>query len=131
MSEPKYKIGQFFWSDLTVPDAANLKEFYKEVVGWQEQEVAMKDKEASYADYAMMIDSETAAGGICHQRGINKNIPPQWVMYINVANVSVSLEKVLALGGKLLHESKKPDGSYNFVIVEDPVGAVFGLGSLS
>ena len=78
----------------------------------------------------MMIDSETAAGGICHQRGINKNIPPQWVMYINVANVSVSLEKVLALGGKLLHESKKPDG-HTICNCRRSCGGRFGLGSLS
>lgn len=131
MSETKYKVGQFFWNDLTVPNATSLKEFYKEVIGWQEQEVAMKDNEETYADYAMMIDDETAAGGICNQRGANKNIPPQWIMYINVENVAESLEKALKLGGKLILESKKADGTYNFVIVQDPAGAVFGLGKVS
>lgn len=130
MSESKYKIGQFFWGDLTVQNASTLKEFYKEVVGWQEQEVAMKDNNDTYADYAMMIDNDTAVSGICNQRGVNKNIPPQWIMYINVENVEESLQKVIKLGGKLIMESKKKDGSYNFVIVEDPAGAVFGLGTV-
>lgn len=129
MSESKYKIGQFFWSDLTVPNANNLKDFYKEVTGWQVQEIAMDDQGDSYVDYAMMIDNETPAGGICHQRGVNKKIPPQWVMYINVENVEESLKKALSLGGKLIQESKKKDGTYNYVIVEDPEGAVFGLGN--
>ena len=130
MSESKYKKGQFFWSDLTVPDASSLKEFYKQVFGWQEQEVAMKDSGETYSDYAMTSDDGTAVSGICNQRGVNKNIPPQWIMYINVENVKESLEKVLELGGKLILESKKADGSYNFVIVQDPVGAVFGLGKV-
>lgn len=130
MSESKYKKGQFFWSDLTVPDATSLKEFYKEVIGWHEQEVVMKDNGDTYADYAMTIDDETPVSGICNQRGVNKNIPPQWIMYINVENVQESLEKALALGGKLIMESKKKDGSYNFAIVQDPAGAVFGLGKV-
>ena len=129
MSESKFKKGQFFWSDLTVPDATSLKEFYKEVIGWQEQEVPMKDNEETYADYAMTTDDGAAVSGICNQRSVNKNIPPQWIMYVNVDNVAESLEKVLQLGGKLIAESKKKDGSYNYVIVQDPVGAVFGLGT--
>lgn len=130
MNESKYKKGQFFWSDLTVPDATSLKEFYKQVIGWQEQEVAMKDSGETYSDYAMTSDDGTAVSGICNQRGVNTNIPPQWIMYINVENVKESLEKALNLGGKLIMESKKADGSYNFVIVQDPVGAVFGLGKV-
>lgn len=131
MSESTFKKGQFFWSDLTVPDATSLKEFYKQVIGWQEQEVAMKDNEETYADYAMTSDDGTAVSGICNQRGVNKNIPPQWIMYVNVENVAKSLEKVIELGGKLISESKKKDGSYNYVIVQDPVGAVFGLGTMA
>lgn len=131
MEQTKYKNGQFFWSDLTVPDASSLKEFYKEVVGWTESPVAMKDGADSYEDYGMMIDAETPAGGICNQRGVNRNIPPQWIMYVHVENVEESLEKALKLGGKLINESKKADGTYNYVIVQDPVGAVFGLGKMN
>ena len=131
MSESTYKKGQFFWSDLTVPYASSLKEFYKQVIGWKEQEVAMKDNGEAYADYAMTTDEGTAVSGICNQRGVNKNISPQWIMYVNVENVAGSLEKVLQLGGKLISESKKKDGSYNYVIVQDPVGAVFGFGSVN
>lgn len=46
----------------------------------------------------------------------------------NVANVEESVQKAMQLGGKLIHESKKKDGTYNFVIIQDPVGAVFGMG---
>lgn len=130
MSTSKFEFGQFFWSDLTVPDATSLKDFYAEVAGWQVQEVAMNDNGEKYNDFAMMINNDTPVSGVCNQRGVNKNIPPQWIMYINVENVSESLNKALNLGGTLLLESKKADGSYNFVIIQDPAGAVFGLGTV-
>lgn len=129
MSTDKNTIGKFLWTDLTVPNATELKVFYKEVIGWEEHAVVMTDGDDTYDDYAMMIDKDTPAGGICNKRGINANIPSQWISYINVANVEESLNKALQLGGKLIHESRKKDGSYHFVIVQDPVGAVFGMGT--
>ena len=129
MSAVKNKVGKFLWADLTVPNATELKEFYKEVIGWTEHAIAMKDGEEAYEDFAMMADKDTAVGGICNQRGVNVNIPPQWISYINVTNVEESLNKALQLGGKVIHESKKKDGSYNFVILTDPIGAVFGIGA--
>ena len=128
MSERKYKIGQFVWADLTTNQAESLKEFYKEVIGWKEFPVAMKDGEDSYNDYAMMIDEKEPAGGICHKRGVNSYIPPQWIMYICVEDVNDTLKKALDNGGILIHESKKSDGTYNYVIIQDPAGAVFGFG---
>ena len=120
--------GKFLWTDLTVPNAGELKEFYKEVVGWEEHAIDMKDGEETYQDFAMMADKETAVGGICNQRGKNANIPPQWIPYINVTNVEESLKKAINLGGSLIHESRKKDGSYQFVIIKDPIGAIFGSG---
>lgn len=128
MSEQKYKAGQIVWADLTTNQADSLKEFYKDVIGWQEYPVAVKDGEESYNDYAMLYDEKNPAGGICNQRGINASIPPQWIMYVCVDDVASTLEKAISRGGKLVHENKKADGTYNYVIIQDPAGAVFGFG---
>lgn len=130
METPPIKFGQIFWSDLTVKDTAPLREFYKEVLGWTEHPVNMKDGEETYEDYAMMVDETTPAGGICNQRGINKNIPSQWIMYVLVEDVETSLSKCIESGGELIHGSKKKDGTYQFVIVKDPQGHVFGFGKM-
>ena len=129
MNKPKPKYGQFFWCDITVEDANSLKDFYQEVVGWQVHPIGMKDGDESYDDYAMMIDEETSGGGVCTKRGVNSNIPSQWIMYINVENVEKSLNKALELGGKLIKEGRKKDGTYQYAIIQDPTGAVFGLGN--
>ena len=128
MAEQKYKPGQIVWADLTTNQAESLKEFYKDVLGWQEFPVAMKDNEEEYNDYAMLYDEKKPAGGICNQRGVNANIPPQWIMYVCVEDVDATLQNALDRGAKLVHESKKADGSLNYVIIQDPAGAVFGFG---
>lgn len=131
MSDNKPKIGQFYWTDLTVDNPIETKEFYKEIFGWQEMEVSMKDGEENYVDYGMAADPITPAGGICHNRGKNKGIPPQWISYFYIDDVQKALQTCLNLGGELLKENRKKDGTLSFVIVKDPQGAVFGMGNLT
>lgn len=130
MDKKQLKNGQFYWTDLTVDDPGVLKDFYKEVFGWQEIPVAMADGAEPYTDYGMAIDTQTHGGGICHNRGSNKGIPPQWITYFYVEDIAQSLATCLAKGGRLLKESRKKDGSYNYVIVTDPQGSVFGMGNM-
>ena len=33
MEKPNFKVGQIVWSDLTVDNPTELKEFYKEIFG--------------------------------------------------------------------------------------------------
>lgn len=106
MEENKSKIGQMVWADLTVENSTELKDFYKEVIGWEVKNVAMKDGEEEYNDYAMMSSPENAAGGVCTKRGMNKGIPSQWIMYISVENVAESLQKALEMEGNLFMRLK-------------------------
>lgn len=127
MEDKQSKLGQIVWADLTVENSTDLKDFYKEVIGWDVHNVTMKDGEEEYHDYAMMSSLENATGGVCTKRGVNKGIPSQWIIYISVENVAESLAKALEMGGKSIHEIKNKEGNLQFAIVEDPVGAVFGL----
>lgn len=131
METSKIKIGQICWTDLTVDNADELKEFYKNTLGWTEFAIKMKDENGDeYADYAMMIDEETPAGGICNKRGVNQNIPSQWIMYVKVEDVQDTLNKCLQFGGNVVHTSRKKDGTLNYVIVKDPQGILFGFGNM-
>ncbi|MBD1430621.1 VOC family protein [Sphingobacterium litopenaei] len=131
MSNEKPKNGQLYWTDMTVDNPAEVKEFYKQIFGWHEMEVPMKDGDESYVDYGMAVDPSTAAGGICHNRGKNKGIPPQWISYFYIDDVEKALQTCIELGGELLKENRKKDGTLSFAIVKDPQGAVFGMGNLT
>lgn len=113
--------GKIAWTDLTVENAEDVKSFYSEVVGWKSEGVSMGD----YEDFNMMApDSKDPAVGICHARGGNAGLPPVWMVYITVENLSNSLAAVERLGGSILKPPRE-DGKY--AVIEDPAGAICTL----
>ena len=115
--------GSITWHDLTVPDATALRDFYTEVVGWQFQAFKMGD----YEDYEMRTPGggQTVAG-ICHARGENSRLPPQWLIYITVADVDASARRCVELGGKIL-DGPRLLGKRKFCVIQDPAGACAAL----
>lgn len=130
MEKPKYVQGTINWRDLTSDKAEGLREFYQSVAGWTSQGLDMKDGGDAYQDYVMKDANENSVAGICHSRGANTGVPPQWIMYISVENVDESVENALKLGGKLLKEYKSKEGNLVYAMIEDPAGAVFALAKI-
>ena len=120
----KTNIGDMAWLDLTVPDASGLKDFYQSVVGWEVEGVSMGD----YEDYSMLspADNEPQAG-ICHSLGVNDDLPPVWMPYFLVADMTEATRKVEAQGGELLTEVKSMGGEDCYAVIRDPAGAVCAL----
>ena len=130
---PKQIIGEIVWRDLTVDDASGVRDFYADVVGWESVDHPMPapaEGEESYADYVMQTPPGPGEGdmvtGICHARGSNTGIPPQWLMYVRVADLEASVETAKQRGGEILHGPRSM-GNGRLAIVRDPAGAVLGL----
>jgi predicted enzyme related to lactoylglutathione lyase len=119
----KPAVGTVGWMDMTVKDAVAVKDFYRDVVGWTATGLDM----GGYEDFLMIpAGSQMPAGGICHARGPNADMPGGWLVYITVESLDRSLERVTALGGKV--RSKVRDGGMGrYCVVEDPSGAVCAL----
>ncbi len=116
-------VGTILWRDLTVPDAEAIRDFYQEVVGW----VSRGDDMGGYEDYNMFPPgAEENAAGICHARGVNANLPAQWLMYIVVADVASSAAACQAHGGKII-DGPRPMGAGLFCCIQDPAGAYCAL----
>ena len=123
MSDSKQPLGHIAWQDLTVANADEVRKFYSEVVGWKTEPLSMGE----YDDFVMKgPDSGEAIGGICHARGSNANLPPQWLIYITVTNVDESAKRCIELGGKVIDGPRKM-GENRFCVIEDPAGAVAAL----
>ncbi len=117
------KIGTIGWFDLTVPDADQVRDFYKQVVGWATTDVSMGE----YNDYCMHPPGSDPVAGVCHARGPNVEMPAVWMMYIAVADLDDSLASCTKLGGALLG-SIRDMGSYGrMAVIRDPAGAICGL----
>jgi len=129
--QPSVKLGTVTWVDLTVADAPEIRDFYEAVVGWTPRPLDMGE----YADFEMLppdggisesvggdIAQATppkAAAGICHARGGNAKLPPQWIVYVPVNDLARSLYACQRLGGKIVHRL-----SEHYVLIQDPAGAV-------
>ena len=117
------KPGTVSWFDLTIPNADAVRDFYSAVAGWSVMPVEME----GYNDYCMLPPgSKQPAAGICHARGSNADLPPQWLIYITVPNLAASLKACTAKGGKILRPARKLGGA-KMAVVSDPAGAVAAL----
>lgn len=126
-SEGAPSVGHIAWLDLTVPNAEAICDFYREVVGWSAEELPMQDADKSYVDYNMVGGDGQPAAGICHARGANADLPPNWLIYLPVGDLDESLRRVSEEGGKVVKNSTSPDGSFRYAIIQDPVGATLAL----
>ena len=115
----KKKTGKIMWHDLTVENAVQISDFYQQVTGWEKEGLSMGE----YEDFLIKSpgDAEVVAG-ICHARGVNKDIPAQWLMYITVENLDESLERCKKLGGKVLGNKRRMGEGY-YCLIQDPAGA--------
>jgi len=116
--------GKIGWIDLTVPNAEAVRDFYHHVTGWTPSPVEM----GGYQDFCMHpSEGADPVAGICHARGENAAMPPQWMIYITVDNLDSAIEKCEKLGGKVRVPVRSLGSSGRFCVIEDPAGAVAGL----
>jgi hypothetical protein len=117
-------IGSITWVDLTAKDAGVIREFYPKVVGWRSTEVEM----GGYSDYWMNEPSTgKTAAGICHARGVNADLPTQWLVYITVENLEKSIASCVEQGGKIVAGPRSMGEQGKFCVIQDPAGAVAAL----
>ena len=81
----------------------------------------------TYSDFNLNLpgNGETIAG-ICHARGMNADLPAQWLMYVRVVDVAASAAEAERQKGKVLDGPRRMGGS-NFCVIQDPDGAVMVL----
>jgi hypothetical protein len=121
MSGVAPRTGSITWTDLTVANADEIRDFYKQVVGWESTALDM----GGYSDFCMG-PADAPVAGVCHARGPNVNLPPQWLIYITVDDLDRSVSECTRLGGRVLDGPRGLSGG-RFCAIQDPAGAVCGL----
>jgi predicted enzyme related to lactoylglutathione lyase len=117
------KVGTIAWADLTIPDADQVRDFYRAVVGWTAEPVEM----GGYSDYSMERADGQVVAGICHARGVNAGLPAQWLVYIIVADVDASAARCVELGGTIIAGPRGSAEQGRYCVIQDPAGAVAAL----
>ena len=80
-----------------------------------------------YEDHTMMAADGTPVAGVCHARGINADLPAQWMVYIHVPDLDASLVQVEGGGGEVVTPPRDVGGSGRFSVIRDPAGALIAL----
>jgi len=118
------RLGRIGWTDLTVPDAETIRDFYGEVVGWEPEPVDM----GGYSDFNMNVPGDgMPAAGICHARGANADLPAQWLVYITISDLDASLASCRRRGGTVVSGPKDLGTAGRYAVIRDPAGAVAAL----
>ena len=117
------KVGTIVWTDLTVSDAEQIRDFYAEIVGWEPEAVDM----GAYSDFTMNDADGVAVAGECHARGTNADLPRQWLMYVIVQDLDRSTTRSTKLGGEVLVPPRAMGDTGRYSVIRDPAGAVVAL----
>ncbi|MGK7378184.1 VOC family protein [Planococcus sp. 1R117A] len=111
--------GTIISADLTVKATDQVRDFYKEVIGWEHSGLSM----GNYEDYVMATDDGTPVAGICHPEGQNAGLPAVWLVYFGVKDLKTSIEACKTMGGKIHFESKELGRAGSYAVIEYPEGA--------
>lgn len=115
------KPGQFVWADLLTHDVPTAVNFYTNVFGW---EVEYKD-DKNYAHAS--IDGEPVAAIAAYNEGEDENAEGVWLMSVSVHDIRNAGQAVKAAGGKVLEGPEDLPGRGQYILVEDPRGALIML----
>jgi predicted enzyme related to lactoylglutathione lyase len=117
------RIGTIGWTDLTVPDADNVRAFYENVVGLRSRPHDLGE----YVDFDMLpAEGSDPVTGICHARGTNADVPPVWLVYFVVTDAEASAARCVEHGDRVIVAPRDMGGA-RFAITRDPAGAVCAL----
>jgi predicted enzyme related to lactoylglutathione lyase len=113
--------GGVVWNELQTSDTATASQFYARAFGWA------AEAQSGPVPYTVFKGSGRRAGGMMPIADETGSVPPRWNVYFAVADCNASVERVKALGGKVLAPAVDVPNVGRIAVVADPQGAVFAI----
>lgn len=111
-------VGGVLSADIAVPDHERERAFYSTILTTGDAPLWRDD---------LTNNTGTPVIGLGVRTPEYETLPLQWMPHFQVADVAASVASAIELGGKELLHSKADDGSSQWAVLTDPVGAAFGL----
>lgn len=112
------RVGGILSADIAVPEHEREMHFYSRILSTGEIPLWRED---------LMNNQGMPVIGLGARSAEYTHLPLQWMPHIQVANVAVSVERALDLGGSELMHDKGDDGMSKWAVLLDPNGAAFGV----
>jgi uncharacterized protein len=109
-------------------DAPKLRQFYKQLFGWEADTSAPVAPEVSEPGNYGFISAPQADQGIPGGIGGGADYASHAIFYVGVDDVEQALAKAESLGGsRVMGPAKRPDGGVTVAHFTDPEGNLVGL----
>jgi predicted enzyme related to lactoylglutathione lyase len=115
--------GAFTWCELNTRDVPGSKAFYATVFGWG-AETSGEGGPMPYTEFK--LGGESIAGMMEMGPQMPAEVPPHWLVYIEVADTDGAVGRAASLGGSVVVPGTDFPGG-RFAVVADPQGATFGV----
>lgn len=113
--------GSFSWFELATTDQKAAKTFYSSLFGWEPQDFPMGPDE-----YYTMFNYHGGVAGACYKlKSEMTGVPPNWGLYITVADADDTAAKSQAAGGKIIAPPFDVMTFGRMAVLQDPTGATF------
>ncbi len=130
MSEKSKLNNSFCWIELACHDMESCKEFYGSLMKWKfhdlEEEggvyshIKLANKNLVGALYEFELPEE-------YDEKVHAKVPSFWGSYIAVSGIDSLAKKAEKLGGHILSAPTDIGNTARISVIQDPVGAIFGL----
>jgi predicted enzyme related to lactoylglutathione lyase len=118
-----YPAGVPCWIDTSQPDPDAAVTFYRDLFGWDFEDVMPEGSEGAY------FIGRIRGGDVAAVAGLPENAPPMatWNTYIQVDSVDEAASRVNEAGGRIIAEPMDVMDAGRMAVAADPEGAVFSL----
>jgi uncharacterized protein len=115
--------GSFCWFELATLDQEAAKRFYQSVFGWaaDDQPIGPTEKYSMFR----INGHDVAAGYTMRAEQKTQGVPPNWMVYVLVADADKTAARARQLGATIHAEPFDVMDSGRMSVIQDPVGAMF------
>lgn len=111
----------FVHVELQTKDLARAKEFYGRLFDWRFEDTPMPDGGA----YTMIHVGDGTGGGMFVNP--DPNVPPVWLAYVGVDDITTATAKARELGATILLDCMEAGEHGWFSVFTDPTGATLAI----
>lgn len=114
--------GVFSWNELVTSNVPAAKEFYRQALGWE-----LEDLKTPGMTYTVAKKNGHEVAGIMALPEGARDTGPAWGCYVTVDDVDARVARVKSLGGKLCHGPQDIPNIGRFAVISDPQGAMLAM----
>jgi predicted enzyme related to lactoylglutathione lyase len=114
--------GSFSWNELQTHDTARAQRFYGEAFGWRPETT-----DTAGGPYTSFYVGDSPVAGMMAIQPEWGEVPPNWSIYMEVADCDAATKKVTELGGAVEFPPRSMGEIGRFALVRDPQGTYLYL----